>query len=95
MILLILETFIIYSFIYPVIAKFEGKNIELLYTSFTFAHKYIYISILFIIFKILSIYLIVFVSFAFIFIIFGLIVFIESKLLKYIWRGYQYEISEI
>ena len=91
--LLILETLVIYSFIYPVIAKFEGKKLELLYTSFVFAHKYIYLSILFIVLKLLSIYLIVYVSFAFIFIIFGLVVFIESKILKYIWREYQYEIS--
>lgn len=93
--LISLEILIVYSFIYPVIAKFEGKKLELLYTSFIFSHKYIYISILFIILMILSIYLIVFVSFAFIFIIFGLVVYIESKILKYIWRGYQYEVSEI
>ena len=93
--LFVLELSLVSSFIYPVIAKFEGKKLELLYLSFVFAHKYIYISILFIILMILSIYLVVFVSFAFIFIIFGLVVYIESLILKYLWRGYQYEISEL
>ena len=92
--LVVLEILLVSSFIYPVIAKFNGKKLELLYLSFAFAHKYIYISILFIIFAILSIYLVLYVSFAFIFIIFGLMVYIESLILKYIWRGYQYEISE-
>ena len=67
--LFVLELSLVSSFIYPVIAKFEGKKLEVLYLSFVFAHKYIYISILFIILMILSIYLVVFVSFAFIFII--------------------------
>ena len=92
--LVVLEILLVSSFLYPVIAKFNGKKLELLYLSFAFAHKYIYISILFIILAILSIYLILYVSFAFIFIIFGLMIYIESLILKYIWRGYQYEISE-
>ena len=93
--LFVLETLIVSSFIYPVIAKFEGKRLELLYMSFVFSHKYIYLSILFVILMMLSIYLVVFVSFAFVFIIFGLVIYIESLILKYIWRGYQYEISEV
>lgn len=93
--LIILEISIVSSFIFPVISKFEGSLSHILYLSFIFAHKYLYISILFIILFVLSLYLIIYVSFAFIFIIFGLVFYIESKILKYIWRNYQYEVLEL
>ena len=78
-----------------VVAKFEGKFTSLLYLSFIFAHKYLYLSILFVVLFIGSFFLLIYVSFAFIFIIFGLIAYIESLILKYIWRNYNYEISEL
>lgn len=90
-----LEISFIASFYFMVVAKFEGKFTSLLYLSFIFAHKYLYLSILFVILFIGSFFLLIYVSFAFIFIIFGLIAYIESLILKYIWRNYNYEISEL
>lgn len=90
-----LEISFIASFYFMVIAKFEGKFTSLLYLSFIFAHKYLYLSILFVVLFIGSFFLLIYVSFAFIFIIFGLIAYIESLILKYIWRNYNYEISEL
>lgn len=55
----------------------------------------VYLSILFVVLFIGSFFLLIYVSFAFIFIIFGLIAYIESLILKYIWRNYNYEISEL
>lgn len=89
--LIILEILMVSSFIFPVIAKFEGSLPHILYLSFMFAHKYVYLSILFIILFFGSVLLMVYVSFAFVSIIFGLIGALESRILKYIWRGYQYE----
>lgn len=88
-----LEISFIASFYFMVVAKFEGKFTSLLYLSFIFAHKYLYLSILFVVLFIGSFFLLIYVSFAFIFIIFGLIAYIESLILKYIWRNYNYEIS--
>lgn len=90
-----LEISFIASFYFMVVAKFEGKFTSLLYLSFIFAHKYLYLSILFVVLFIRSFFLLIYVSFAFIFIIFGLIAYIESLILKYIWRNYNYEISEL
>ena len=90
-----LEISFIVSFYFMVVAKFEGKFTSLLYLSFIFAHKYLYLSILFVVLFIGSFFLLIYVSFAFIFIIFGLIAYIESLILKYIWRNYNYEISEL
>lgn len=90
-----LEISFIASFYFMVVAKFEGKFTSLLYLSFIFAHKYLYLSILFVFLFIGSFFLLIYVSFAFIFIIFGLIAYIESLILKYIWRNYNYEISEL
>ena len=90
-----LEISFIASFYFMVVAKFEGKFTSLLYLSFIFAHKYLYLSILFVVLFIGSFFLLIYVSFAFIFIIFGLIAYIESLILKYIWRNYYYEISEL
>ena len=90
-----LEISFIASFYFMVVAKFEGKFTSLLYLSFIFAHKYLYLSILFVVLFIGSFFLLIYVSFAFIFIIFGLIAYIESLTLKYIWRNYNYEISEL
>lgn len=90
-----LEISFIASFYFMVVAKFEGKFTSLLYLSFIFAHKYLYLSILFVALFIGSFFLLIYVSFAFIFIIFGLIAYIESLILKYIWRNYNYEISEL
>lgn len=90
-----LEISFIASFYFMVVAKFEGKFTSLLYLSFIFAHKYLYLSILFVVLFIGSSFLLIYVSFAFIFIIFGLIAYIESLILKYIWRNYNYEISEL
>lgn len=90
-----LEISFIASFYFMVVAKFEGKFTSLLYLSFIFAHKYLYLSILFVVLFIVSFFLLIYVSFAFIFIIFGLIAYIESLILKYIWRNYNYEISEL
>lgn len=90
-----LEISFITSFYFMVVAKFEGKFTSLLYLSFIFAHKYLYLSILFVVLFIGSFFLLIYVSFAFIFIIFGLIAYIESLILKYIWRNYNYEISEL
>lgn len=90
-----LEISFIASFYFMVVAKFEGKLTSLLYLSFIFAHKYLYLSILFVVLFIGSFFLLIYVSFAFIFIIFGLIAYIESLILKYIWRNYNYEISEL
>ncbi len=90
-----LEISFIASFYFMVVAKFEGKFTSLLYLSFIFAHKYLYLSILFVVLFIGSFFLLIYVSFAFIFIIFGLIAYIESLILKYIWRNYNYEISEL
>lgn len=90
-----LEISFISSFYFMVVAKFEGKFTSLLYLSFIFAHKYLYLSILFVVLFIGSFFLLIYVSFAFIFIIFGLIAYIESLILKYIWRNYNYEISEL
>ena len=89
-----LEISFIASFYFMVVAKFEGKFTSLLYLSFIFAHKYLYLSILFVVLFIGSFFLLIYVSFAFIFIIFGLIAYIESLILKYIWRN-NYEISEL
>ena len=88
-----LEISFIASFYFMVVAKFEGKFTSLLYLSFIFAQKYLYLSILFVVLFIGSFFLLIYVSFAFIFIIFGLIAYIESLILKYIWRNYNYEIS--
>ena len=90
-----LEISFIASFYFMVVAKFEGKFTSLLYLSFIFAHKYLYLSILFVVLFIGSFFLLIYVSFAFIFIIFGLIAYIESLILKYIWRNYNYEISKL
>ena len=90
-----LEISFIASFYFMVVAKFEGKFTSLLYLSFIFAHKYLYLCILFVVLFIGSFFLLIYVSFAFIFIIFGLIAYIESLILKYIWRNYNYEISEL
>lgn len=90
-----LEISFIASFYFMVVAKFEGNFTSLLYLSFIFAHKYLYLSILFVVLFIGSFFLLIYVSFAFIFIIFGLIAYIESLILKYIWRNYNYEISEL
>lgn len=90
-----LEISFIASLYFMVVAKFEGKFTSLLYLSFIFAHKYLYLSILFVVLFIGSFFLLIYVSFAFIFIIFGLIAYIESLILKYIWRNYNYEISEL
>lgn len=90
-----LEISFIASFYFMVVAKFEGKFTSLLYLSFIFAHKYLYLSILFVVLFIGSFFLLIYVSSAFIFIIFGLIAYIESLILKYIWRNYNYEISEL
>lgn len=90
-----LEISFIASFYFMVVAKFEGKFTSLLYLSFIFAHKYLYLSILFVVLFIGSFFLLIYVSFALIFIIFGLIAYIESLILKYIWRNYNYEISEL
>lgn len=90
-----LEISFIASFYFMVVAKFEGKFTSLLYLSFIFAHKYLYLSILFVVLFIGSFFLLIYVSFAFIFIIFGLIAYIESLILKYIWKNYNYEISEL
>lgn len=90
-----LEISFIASFYFMVVAKFEGKFTSLLYLSFIFAHKYLYLSILFVVLFIGSFFLLIYVSFAFIFIIFGLIAYIDSLILKYIWRNYNYEISEL
>lgn len=90
-----LEISFIASFYFMVVGKFEGKFTSLLYLSFIFAHKYLYLSILFVVLFIGSFFLLIYVSFAFIFIIFGLIAYIESLILKYIWRNYNYEISEL
>lgn len=90
-----LEISFIASFYFMVVAKFEGKFTSLLYLIFIFAHKYLYLSILFVVLFIGSFFLLIYVSFAFIFIIFGLIAYIESLILKYIWRNYNYEISEL
>lgn len=90
-----LEISFIASFYFMVVAKFEGKFTSLLYLRFIFAHKYLYLSILFVVLFIGSFFLLIYVSFAFIFIIFGLIAYIESLILKYIWRNYNYEISEL
>ena len=69
--LISLEIVLVSSFYYKVVAKFEGNFTSLLYLGFVFAHKYIYLSLLFIILFALSFFLIIYVSFAFIFIIFG------------------------
>ena len=93
--LISLEILLVSSFYYKVVAKFEGNFTSLLYLSFVFAHKYIYLSLLFVILFALSFFLIIYVSFAFIFIIFGLVGYLESMILKYIWRNYKYEIPEV
>ena len=93
--LISLEILLVASFYYKVVAKFEGNFTSLLYLSFVFAHKYIYFSLLFIILFALSLFLTIYVSFAFIFIIFGLVGYLESMILKYIWRNYKYEIPEV
>lgn len=93
--LISLEILLVASFYYKVVAKFEGSFTSLLYLSFVFAHKYIYLSLLFIILFALSLFLTIYVSFAFIFIIFGLVGYLESMILKYIWRNYKYEIPEV
>ncbi len=93
--LISLEIVLVASFYYKVVAKFEGNFTSLLYLSFVFAHKYIYLSLLFVILFALSFFLIIYVSFAFIFIIFGLVGYLESMILKYIWRNYKYEIPEV
>ncbi len=93
--LISLEILLVASFYYKVVAKFEGNFTSLLYLSFVFAHKYIYLSLLFIILFALSLFLTIYVSFAFIFIIFGLVGYLESMILKYIWRNYKYEIPEV
>ncbi len=93
--LIVLEILLISSFLFPVIAKFEGDLLHLLYLSFIFAHRYLYFSVLFLVLFFGGIFLTVYVSFAFIFIIFGLIAYLQCIVLKHIWKDYQYEISEI
>ena len=87
-----LEISIVTSFMFAVIAKFKGNLIELLYLSFSFSHKYLFISILFIIMTLLGVLMTIYLSFAFVTIIFGLIAHIESFILKYIWKDYQYDV---
>lgn len=93
--LVILEILIVSSFIFPVIAKFEGSLSHILYLSFSFGHKHLFISLLFIILFALGLFLTIYISFAFVFIIFGLIGYIESIILKYIWKDYQYGVFEV
>lgn len=85
---LLLEIAIIASFFYPVSVKFEGDMMKHLYLSFLFAHRYIYYSILFVAFFVGSLYLCVYVSFAFLFICYGGVGYLEAKILKHLWRNY-------
>lgn len=93
--LISLEIVLVASFYYKVVAKFEGSFTSLLYLSFVFAHKYIYLSLLFVILFALSFFLTIYISFAFIFVVFGLVGYLESMILKCIWRNYKYEIPEV
>ena len=87
----LLEIGIIASFFYPVSVKFEGDAIHHIYLSFLFAHRYFYLSIPFAIAFIGSLYLIIYVSFAFLFIAFGGLAYIEAKIVNHLWRNYTYE----
>ncbi len=88
---LLLEVAMVASFFYPVSVKFEGDAIHHVYLSFLFAHRYFYLSIPFAALFIGSLYLIVYVSFAFLFIAFGGVAYLEAKTLNYLWRNYTYE----
>lgn len=89
--LIVFEIAIVTTFMFPVTAKFSGDFIHQLYLSFLFAHRYIYLSILFIVMFIFAIVLCVYVSLAFIVIVFGLVIYLETVILKKIWRNYEYE----
>lgn len=93
--LILVEIAIVLSFLFPVIAKFEGTFIHQLYVAFGFAHRYIYYSLLFVLMFALSIFLTLYVSLAFLIVVFGLSIYLQSLILKRIWRSYEYEISEI
>lgn len=87
----LLEIALVASFFFPVCAKFQGDWMEHLNLAFWFAHRYIYLSVVFVALFVGSLYLIVYVSFAFLFVCFGLIGFLEAKILKRLWREYQHE----
>lgn len=87
----LVEIAMVASFFYPVSVKFEGDMMHHLYLAFLFAHRYFYLSLLFAAMFIGSLYLCVYVSFAFAFICYGGVGFIEAKILKYLWRNYTYE----
>ncbi len=88
---LLLEIGMIASFFYPVSVKFDGDAIHHVYLSFLFAHRYFYLSIPFALAFVGSLYLIVYVSFAFLFIAFGGVAYLEAKILNHLWRNYTYE----
>ena len=89
--LIVFEIAIVTSFMFPVIAKFDGGFIHQLYLAFMFAHKYIYLSVLFVLLFVLAVLLCIYVSVAFLAIIFGAVIYIETIILKKIWRKYEYE----
>ncbi len=88
---LLLEIGMLASFFYGVSVKFEGDTIHHVYLSFLFAHRYFYLSIPFVIAFVGSLYLIIYVSFAFLFIAFGGIAYLEGKIFNHLWRNYTYE----
>lgn len=87
----LLEIALVASFFYPVSVKFQGDMINHLYLAFLFAHRYILCSLLFVAAFVGSLYLCVYVSFAFLFVLYGALAYIEAKALKYLWRNYTYE----
>lgn len=90
----LLELSIIYVFLVPVIAKFQGTLMQQVHEAFIFAHKYLPLSLLFIILNIGAVLSVIYLSFALVFIIFGLVAGIEDFILKHLWRKYD-ELFEI
>ena len=91
----VLEIALICTFLFPVIAKFDGDYFHHLYLAFLFAHKYLFVSILFLIIAGVSVGLVVYANFVFGIIVFSLGGYVEAMILKRIWKGYEYEVSEI
>lgn len=93
--LVVFEIALICTFLFPVVAKFEGDYLHHLTLAFYFAHKYLYISILFLIIDAVSMGLVIYVNYLFGIFIFSLGTYLKTMILKKLWKGYEYEVSEI
>jgi uncharacterized membrane protein YesL len=93
--LVIFEMALICTFLFPTIAKFEGNYGHHLSLAFYFAHKYLFISILFLIIGAVAVGLVIYINVVFGIIVFSFTGYVEALILKKIWKGYEYEVSEV